>query len=245
MSAESAPPVLPAVPTYPGAALRAVLPGWWGVDTNERITDALARTLKRAGAAFVMRYVWRENHNTYDLTAAEIRTILAAGLGVGCVQHVAATDDNGGSWRPTAEKGDAYGITAVVHARGLGLPAQTRLWLDLEAVDPSTGAAETVAYCRHWSAAVRGAGYRAGLYVGAGCGLTPPALWLLPFDAYWRGLGVGDREGPITRGFQMRQKPCSVLPGTLAGDERFQLDVVNADALGGLPSVLAPAGWPS
>jgi hypothetical protein len=142
-----------------------------GIDANSPITADVAQAFLAAGFSFVVRYVPRTLRHTYDITAAEVETILSAGLGLMLVQHVAPE-----GWAPSASLGKAYGETAAREASAVGYPRGGVLWCDLEGVKLGTPAAMVVAYCSAWYTAVSAAGYEPGLYVGYGAGLTADGL---------------------------------------------------------------------
>lgn len=200
-----------------------------GIDANSPITADVAQALLAAGFSFVVRYVPRTLRHTYDITAAEVETILGAGLGLMLVQHVAPE-----GWAPSASLGRTYGETAAREAKVVGYPAGAVLWCDLEGVKLGTPAATVVAYCSAWHAAVAAAGYEPGLYVGYGAGLTADELYhALPFTRYWSAYNLDRDRYPAVRGVQMRQ---GVLYGALPG-VRFpvDLDTIQSDAMGDRP----------
>jgi hypothetical protein len=174
----------------------------------------------------------------YDLTPAEVATILSAGLGLMAVQHV----ESAVSWQPTPAKGDAYGAAAVAHARELALPDGAMLWCDLEGVAEGTPADDVVAYVNGWYDVVSTAGYLPGLYIGWHAGLDADALYRrLRMQHYWAAYNLNSDELPAVRGVQMHQ--WAVTPETRAKDVPngitfpFQVDTVLADKLGGLPAL--------
>src|SRR3569833_1730827 len=58
-----------------------------GFDANVRVTPQIAAAFSEHGYRFCVRYVPREAYHDEDLTAAEARVILDAGLAFMAVQH--------------------------------------------------------------------------------------------------------------------------------------------------------------
>lgn len=201
-----------------------------GFDANTPISTAAAKAFRDAGYTFAIRYVRRTTHHTYDLTAAEAERILAAGLGLMIVQHVAPE-----GWKPTAQLGSAYGATAAEEARLVGYPAGGILWCDLEGVARGTPAADVIDFCNAWHEAVAAAGYDPGLYVGYAAGLTADQLYsALRFQRYWSAYNLDRDLYPAVRGVQMRQGPYP--RGGLEGIPfEFDTDVIQSDAMGDRP----------
>src|SRR3989441_2765767 len=102
-----------------------------------------------------------------------------------------------------------------------------------------------------WHAAVAGAGYVPGLYVGFHCGLDATQLYrALRFSHYWGAYNLNADEMPIVRGLQMKQSLCKPPDAVPGHTFEFQVDTVRADALGGHPTLVArdglgsrPVGW--
>lgn len=219
----------------------ATLPaGSRGFDANRRLTMAdvaAARELDSEGRSrfdFVMRYLRRQGETGHDLTASEAISIVRGGLALGVVQHV---DREG--WYPGPRVGAMYGATAAEEARSCGIVRGAQLWCDLEGVNRFAEVADIRAYARAWCAAVHGAGYKDGLYVGDGSGLNAQQLYQLPFKAYWGAYNLDKDQRPAVRGLCMRQHSGAsrdFLPGFTNQD--MDLDTVQEDALGGLPLFL-------
>ncbi len=210
--------------------------GQVGFDTASKVTPAALVEASRRNYTFAIRYVRRAVPHDGDLTAHEAALILAAGLSLMAVQYV----ESESAWTPSADKGARNGATGASYAQSVGLPPGINLWCDLEGVASGVPSSDVDAYCRAWYAAVAGAGYVPGLYVGWSPGLNPNQLWQLPFQHYWRSYNLNDDQVPARRGTQLRQKSQSVLPGL--DPSTFDEDVVTGDALGGVPVWLAPAG---
>lgn len=212
-----------------------------GFDANAVLTAAALDAFLEAGYVFVVRYVRREAFHAFDLTIDEAERILAAGLALMCVQHVESAD----SWIPARQKGAANGATAAGEATRCGMPPGSMVWCDLEGVAPGTPPEMVIDYCNQWHAAVAGAGFLPGLYVGWHAGLTGHQLYeALRFTHYWAAYNLNANQYPVTRGAQMQQKARTVHDEVVGvGIPDFDVDVTRADALGGLPVVLAPEGW--
>ena len=118
------------------------------------------------------------------------------------------------------------------------------VWCDLEGVTVGTPAAQVIDYCNQWHAAVAGAGYVPGLYVGFHCGLDATQLYrALRFSHYWGAYNLNADEMPIVRGLQMKQSLCKPPDAVPGHTFEFQVDTVRADALGGHPTLVARDGW--
>lgn len=205
---------------------RVATPGMHGFDVNRRVSASGASALRAAGYAFAVRYLPRVTQGRNDLTIEETSDLLSAGLALMPVQHV----ESEAAWNPTAAKGTLYGQTAVTSARACGFLAGCTIWLDLEGVAASVPQADVQAYCRAWCAEVIAAGFEPGVYVGWHCGLTPKQLYALPFKKYWAAYNLNADEYPAVRGICMKQR-------LLSGSD-IDGDVIQADKLGGLPTLL-------
>lgn len=199
-----------------------------GFDANTPISAGAAAEFAAAGFRFCLRYVGRVQMAAHDLSTQEAEDILNAGLALMPVQHVL----NPG-WHPTGDLGAEYGANAAKFAQEIGFPPGVNVWCDLESVASSTAAADVIAYCNQWHAAVSAAGYVPGLYVGYQPGLTGPQLYAdLKFTAYWAAYNVDGVSVPHPRGWQLVQ---SEGHGTIAGisTEAYDADTTRADASGG------------
>ena len=214
--------------------VQGLLPNTLGFDCNTVLTAASAKAFFDSGYRYCTRYVGRTQMASFDLTTEEANTILDAGLGLMAVQHVSAW-----GWSPTGNLGTQFGANAANFAQQIGIPAGVNLWCDLEGVAAGTPAANVIAYCNNWYAAVKNAGYTPGLYVGAQCILTGAQLYQsLSFQHYWKsGSTVPD---VMTRGYQLIQHN---LDETVNGVQIDQ-DTSQNDLLGGQAQCLfraAPA----
>ena len=214
--------------------------GLRGFDTASRVTAAQARAMRAADFRYAIRYVSLGATNK-DTTGQECDGILDAGLGLALVQRVRW----GGEWRPTGKLGAQDGANAARHASALGYPAGGLLWCDLEGVAgyspdrrgkirPRSLPQDIVAHLNAWAAAVVAAGYRAGLYVGAGAGLDGATLGALPlFHAYWDS--CSRNPAPTPRGWQLIQSGQRWVDLGPAGKLCIDPDTTHEDARGALP----------
>jgi hypothetical protein len=88
--------------------------GAFGFDCNTIVRPNDAAAFVAAGYKFAIRYVPRVGALPHDITSAELRMLLNAGLGVMLVQHVER--DSPPWWTPTEAKGMAYGERAAEYA---------------------------------------------------------------------------------------------------------------------------------
>lgn len=201
-----------------------------GFDLNQPVTRAWAKQRRARGDLFVLRYVRRVQRHRYDLSVGEVETILAAGLGLAIVQHVAPP-----GWVPTQALGEQYGETAADEVAALGLPPGVMVACDLEGVKRGTPAAQVIDFCNEWHLRVAAAGYTPMLYVGYDPGLTASQLYYkLRFTRYWSALNLNRDLYPAVRGVQLRQ---------LEESKYIDADVVQTDKLGSRPIFLAREGW--
>ena len=183
-----------------------------GFDASTYVTPSTAQEFYQAGYRFVFRYLnrmksFRETPDTtwpISLSTQELRELTDRGFAVGLVQFA-------GQCRDGAAKGEAM----VHNAKGIGVPEGTHLFCDGEGWPDDTWEA-VQAYLGAWQDKVRGAGYRAGLYVGPGVNWGD--LWSLPgYDCYWRAASytpeVCHRGYSITQGLQ-----CEVYGQTIDQD---------------------------
>lgn len=226
--------------TLPGHVF-TVPDGVRGVDTAERVSASAAAAFRRRGYRFAVRYVRRDKPHASALSATEARSLLNVGIGLMLVQYVESET----SWNPSAAKGTTHGSVAAAEAEKLGVPWGVTVWCDLEGVAPGTPAQRVIDYCNRWHIAVTSAGYVAGLYVGYRCGLTPTQLYrALRFTHYWSAYNLNADQYPAVRGVQMRQLRAGRSDYVSRQSTDFQVDRVNADRLGGRPTLLALEGWP-
>jgi hypothetical protein len=154
-----------------------------------------AAALKAAGIDYFVGYLG-------SVTPARLAAILGAGLAFMAVTFADRFD----------------GPSTVAQCKALGLPAGCTVWLDLESAPAVT--ADTI---NTWAAAVRGAGYDPGLYVGCNQPFDPAALHALGVDRYWRAPGA--IPDPAGSGFCMYQLwPSVTWAGVLVDVDFVQQD---------------------
>lgn len=204
--------------------------GMHGFDTNTKLTATTAKALREAGFKFAIRYLSRKaKPPAKDLTADEFNIILDAGLAVMAVQHVAPS-----GWTPSDTLGVEYGGNAAAHARAVGLPEKSSVWLDLEGIAAGTPANAVISYCNAWFKEVESAGYTTGVYVGANSILSADELYLsLKTTHYWKsGSNVPDIPH---RGYCMVQH---IIPDDKVGGVKIDRNVTFVDAFGGAPMLV-------
>jgi hypothetical protein len=192
-----------------------------GFDTDRRLTAKTAAAFHAEGFTFAVRYLSRSTPgHPGDLSREEAQAILDAGLALMAVQHVPQA-----GWTPTQALGRQYGQAAATNARTAGLPHGVGVWLDLEGVAEDTPARDVMAYCEAWGHEVSAAGYSAGLYVGADCGLNSGHLGALAqFHVYWR---AGSRTPDVARwGYAMLQ---TIDPSFSVDGVPYDRNVIQAD----------------
>jgi hypothetical protein len=216
-------------PSVLSGTVQPAPPGVKGFDADTPLSATAARAFRDAGYQFCVRYVGRTAMGDHDLTGAEARTLLDAGLALMVVQHV--LDPN---WSPTAALGAEYGRNAAAFTRQLGFPTGVNVWCDLEGVVSGANASDVIGYCNAWYDAVAAAGYVPGLYVGYAPGLTAEEIYgALRFQHYWGAYNLDSDQVPATRGLQLKQHRST--GGTVAGitTEWYDDDETMTDALGG------------
>jgi hypothetical protein len=212
-----------------------------GFDTAETVTRNSALAFRRAGYRFAVRYVRRDKPHASALSSTEARYLLDTGIGIMLVQYV----ESESAWTPTAAKGTRNGGVAASEAERLGVPWGVTIWCDLEGVAPGTPSQRVIDYCNRWHAAVSGAGYVPGVYVGYRAGLTATQLYrALRFTHYWGAYNLNVDRYPATRGLQMKQSVPRRADSVSGVAISYQVDKVRTDALGGRPTLLALEGWP-
>lgn len=217
------------------------LAGLMGFDADSPVAFDTARRFRNAGYSFALRYVARTPaQNPQDLTLGERSALHAAGLALMLVQHVALP-----GWIPTLALGTAYGEAAGQRSRALGVALGATLWCDLEGVKPGTAAADVIAYCNAWFDAVTALGFEPGLYVGDACGLSATQLYYhLKFARFWGAYNLNTDQRPAVRGVCLQQRAAKASDRPPGVSFNIDVDVVQADALGGLPMLDAPDEWP-
>jgi hypothetical protein len=187
-----------------------------GFDCVTVLDAGRASALKAAGMKFCLRYLG-------SVTAAELATILAAGL-----MFMPVTFSRAPGWVPTQALGTADGQQDVEHLKAAGIPQGCTVWIDLEGAAGS--AAAVAAWVNARAVVIRSAGYDVGLYVGAGDVLNGQQLYALAnIDRYWKSLS--DVPTPEPCGFSMLQLWKTI---TVAGTE-IDVDCIQYDYKDRLP----------
>jgi hypothetical protein len=147
------------------------------------------------------------------------------------VQEVTDQVSVGIAFSPVAYAMQLDGTHAVQRLRDLGIPNGVTVWCDIEGTD--LYAAEIISRVNVWANTLQTAGYEAGMYVGAGCPLTPNQLTNLAVTRYWHSCS---RALEPSRGYCMVQlRPDDVF---VAG-VKVDVDVVQVDYYGDVPTFCA------
>ncbi len=222
-------------------------PGSIALDTVADLTPALISAIKAARftteghllpagqdglrCIAVLLYLRYDDHRSrWDWDRGELERCLDAGLGAGFVQRCRSR------WHATHALGALTGDEAAEHLAELGVPRGAQAWVDVEGQIVGSSA-EEIAYCEAWAAEVKGAGYLAGRYCGAGSHLTARQLYSLRgITAYWRSLSTSvEAQCPEPRGWcmvQVAQRPVKI------GGALFDVNVTCLDHRGGRPVFL-------
>jgi Domain of unknown function (DUF1906) len=213
---------VPSIVYAPRATARIV-----GIDTDQKVTHAMALELVAAGVAFAVRYVSIGAARPEDLDADELAGLVAANLPVWAVQHAHQP-----GWEPSPELGAQDGAAAARNAQAAGLPSGCALAWDAEGIAGSSTA--TLGYGNAWFDQVQVGprvprGFAATMYVGDDVPLTSAQLFHeLSFRRYWRSASTVPNVD--VRGYQCVQLwpfDQEIIPGLKA-----DLDVVQSDHLG-------------
>jgi len=189
-----------AIPAMLGGTPANATPYFMGFDIDTPVSAKLAGQLHAEGYRFCIRYVsLGGQESSSDLTTAEAKAILGAGLALMAVQHV-----NSNGWMPTESLGTLHGKDAAHNADLIGFPRGVNLWMDLEGVNASASVSDVSAYAGAWRKVVLSSGFQPGIYVGAHTNLTWPMLLTdLDYEHYWRSLSTV--PDVAMRGYQMVQ----------------------------------------
>lgn len=173
-----------------------------GIDTVMDTRPYLSQ-LWDAGVRTILRYIRRPQNPPSWLqmiTREEADAIIEHGFCLSLVQQgVGGWADN------TGLDGLRVGTCAAEQAADLAVPHGVTLWCDCEwSKDVEPPKSGQTAYVEAWAKAVREAGYRAGLYVGASLDLNGDELYALKnITAYWASASW--HATPRTRGWQVIQ----------------------------------------
>lgn len=145
-------------------------------------------------------------------------------------------------WSPSASLGSSDGAACVTNCKSVRLLTGSSVWCDLKGVSTSANAQSIIDYCNNWEKAVTNAGYKAGLYVGANCGLTGHQLYLnLTFKYYWKSMS--NVPSVENTGYQMVQSATKKISWTENGKTvtlEYDPDTVQTDGHGNTPYALVP-----
>jgi hypothetical protein len=205
-----------------------ITPGEW-LDTDVPILAALFPAFLARGTKGVIRYLpLPGNFTGNDASAGELERLTDATLGVMLIQHVRGLRVNNFLWSPATENGAKDAEFAVTWAERCEYPMGGTLYQDLEGIDPTVSAAQTIFYCQKWADTVISLGYQAGLYVGFSVPLSPGQLYALPHTTYWRAAGfVPSVE---RRGYSGQQGVALSIEGV-----QFDRNTFTPDFMGDLP----------
>ena len=190
-----------------------------GFDTVTPMTSKRASALKNKGMAFAVRYLG-------SITSAELQVILDAGL-----LFLPVTFSRAVGWVPVPGMGTSDGNLDVSHLKSAGIPQGCTVFIDLEGT--AGNAQEVSAWVNERVGVLKNAGYDAGLYVGAECGLTGDQLYALNVNRYWRSLSA---VTPPSCGWCLMQAYKTI---TLAGTS-IDVDYVQYDYKDRLPMMVSP-----
>ena len=198
-----------------------------GFDTDTALSMVTAAALSKQ-YKFAIRYLSLSSpQNPGDLSASELREILASGMGLMAVQHVFDPP-----WAPTGALGMSTGVAAAVNAKSVGMLPGTMIALDWEGLNLNTNLSKAIAYVHNWTVEVRDAGYQAALYVGYDALFTASQLYNdLIIGLYWKSMS--NVPTPVVRGFCMEQSPTITVDGVA-----IDPDVVWSDNRGDGPSMM-------
>lgn len=160
-----------------------------------------------------------------DLTAPELKDLLAEGLGVMVYQSA-----HGAGWVPSETLGNADGLRVVTKARAIGYAEGATIYNDIEGPITTATSHEIAAWANAKCDVVQKAYWKDGEYIGYGTPLTPAELFhLFKATSYWHsGSNVADVE---TRGYAMRQ----VIMDIMYLGQRIDVNLAQPDKLRGCP----------
>lgn len=146
------------------------------VDTNTKLTSALAKALYVAGVRSCGRYVPLPGNSAKDdVDAAELALMGQEGLACFVIQHPRAPENN----TLDAATGAADSAHAIAYCKEIGYVAQDiggalSIVLDMEGV--KNPGPDSFAHAKTWVLAVLAAGYRVVVYIGYQSGLSSAQL---------------------------------------------------------------------
>jgi hypothetical protein len=136
-----------------------------GLD-NDVDLGGVAACIARSGYSFVARYLGGPCYPGTPLDATEARALAAAGLLLVSIYVGANTVRTFSCGTQTDAGGTTDGAAAVRLALGVGQPAGSAIYLDLQP-DQVTAEDRWLGYVQHWAAAVAAGGFTPGLYSSA------------------------------------------------------------------------------
>jgi hypothetical protein len=182
-------------------------------DSVTLVTAATAGKFKASGIDGCFQYLG-------TVTAQGVADITGAGLGFMPGTYAAAFN----------------GPAAVAECQSLGLTPGCTVWLDVEGIGPTVTIPSLKQQINDWAAAISGAGFQPGMYVGSNAQLTSLELYQLDVVRYWHSLSrILDRNGMLAEpacGFCVHQ----LYPTVTRCGVSVDLDFVQQDYQGRLPS---------
>jgi hypothetical protein len=211
-------------------ATKLATEGKW-LDCITPLSDAVLASIRaqHPDVVGIVRSTPLPNNNTSgEVQPGELERILVHGFESFWYQRVRGTHATNMLWVPSEHSGTADGACGVQWAQRAGYPDGVHGFQDLEATRDTE--ANCLQYCLDWGATVLAARASVGTYVGYSPGLTPDALHELPHSTcYWHG---GGGPSVTVRGYAVKQIGALTIAGVT-----FDVNVMAADALGGLPIV--------
>ena len=216
-------------PAAPAGVLSGIAKGLHGFDSLTVESQAQINCLAAAGYSYDMV-------NTNDLTNAEYNRAAAAGMKIVLFQGYYAP------YWTSATNGISQGNKAVATAKKVLYPRGAQIYLNLENT-LNTNRPVILAWLKNWVAAVRAAGYLAGVYVGADQSLTAADLDSFPgVSAYWRSASKSAVQ--LKRGYAQLQPQTEFEREDTCGHQ-IDGDYANTDARGvGLVGAAFPKALP-
>jgi hypothetical protein len=200
-----------------------------GFDTDQKVSEIVARALKSLGYTWCCRYVpiSAANDTRQDIDATELTMLTDLGFEVSLVQHPRYE-----GWNPGEHSGLTDGSFGAQWARRVGLPTGCHLYIDLEGIAEGCTTFTATKYTEDWATSAKAEGLPAGCYVGYQIPLDPDALYFLHgITSYWSD--AANRR--VTR------RGCAIKQGRTMNIAGIQIDedVIAPDNLGDLPMVCA------
>jgi hypothetical protein len=200
-------------------------------DVDQILSLEEAKAFVAAGYLGVGRYFPHvPTSKVGNLTTAEMKNLITAGLSVFVVQHCPLPN-----WMPTGELGTEYAKYGGSYLNWQEYPKGAIAFLDLEMVSKEATATAIIEYCNNWFDGITAAGFVPGIYIGYQTGLSDAQLYgSLKFKSYWRAYNC-DQSIP-TRGWQIIQHTAKTLNGI-----SYDPNTIQADNKGDLPMWVSPS----